>query len=173
MATHLPDRRTFLSLIAGAVTAGVPRPLRAAGDRVVIAGGGIIGANLAYRLARRGASVTVLERSRPAAGATANSFAWINATYSKQPWAYFNLNRLGIEAWQLLDRELAGELPIRWGGSVEWYSDSKRAEAFRDEIRHHQIWGYPAHNRRGPTSRAGASRAAGKRHGGRPCRSRR
>jgi glycine/D-amino acid oxidase-like deaminating enzyme len=145
MATHLPDRRTFLSLIAGAVTAGVPRPLRAAGDRVVIAGGGIIGANLAYRLARRGASVTVLERSRPAAGATANSFAWINATYSKQPWAYFNLNRLGIEAWQLLDRELAGELPIRWGGSVEWYSDSKRAEAFRDEIRHHQIWGYPAH----------------------------
>ena len=145
MATHFPDRRTFLGLIAGLAAAGVPRTLRASGDRIVIAGGGIIGANLAYRLARRGAAVTVLERSRPAAGATANSFAWINATYSKRPWAYFNLNRLGIEAWQLLDRELPGELPIRWGGSVEWYGDSKRAEEFREEIRHHQSWGYPTH----------------------------
>jgi glycine/D-amino acid oxidase-like deaminating enzyme len=111
----------------------------------VIAGGGIIGANLAYRLARRGASVTLVECARPATGATANSFAWINATYSKQPWAYFNLNRLGIEAWQQLDRELPGQLPVRWGGSVEWYGDEKRARSFRDEIRHHQGWGYPAH----------------------------
>src|SRR5205823_4411912 len=76
---------------------------------------------------------------------TANSFAWINATYSKQPWTYFNLNRLGIEAWQQLDRELAGELPLRWGGSVEWYANQKRAAEFREEIRHHQAWGYPAH----------------------------
>jgi glycine/D-amino acid oxidase-like deaminating enzyme len=123
----------------------VPRAIRAAGDRVVIAGGGIIGANLAYRLARRGAAVTLVERARPAAGATANSFAWINATYSKRPLAYFTLNRLGIEAWQQLDRELPGQLPIRWGGSVEWYGDPKRAAAFREEVRHHQAWGYPAH----------------------------
>ena len=110
-----------------------------------IAGGGIIGANLAYRLARRGASVTLVERATPASGATANSFAWINATYSKQPWSYFNLNRLGIEAWQQFDREASGQLPIRWGGSVEWYGDENRAERFRDEIRHHQGWGYLAH----------------------------
>src|SRR5262245_54580081 len=140
-----PDRRTVLRWLAGSLAAvHVPR-LGAASTRVVIAGGGIIGANLAYRLARRGASVTVVERTKPASGATANSFAWINSTYSKQPWAYFQLNRLGIEAWQQLDRELPGQLPIRWGGSVEWYGDEKRAASFRAEIRHHQGWGYPSH----------------------------
>ena len=145
MVTHAVGRRTLLQLFAGVAVAGIPRFAGAARDRIVIAGGGIIGANLAYRLARRGASVTLLERTRPASGATANSFAWINATYSKQPWAYFNLNRLGVEAWQQLDRELPGDLPLRWGGSVEWYGDDKRAAEFRGEIRHHQAWGYPAH----------------------------
>lgn len=141
-----PDlhRRTLLQLFLGAAAAGVPR-LSAARERVVIAGGGIIGASLAYRLARRGADVTLLERARPASGATANSFAWINSTYSKQPWAYFNLNRLGIEAWQALDRELPGELPLRWGGSVEWYGDDRRAAELREQVRHHQAWGYPTH----------------------------
>src|SRR5262249_50115926 len=123
-----------------------PRVAAAAGrDRIVIAGGGIIGANLAYRLAKRGASVTGVERTRPASGATAHSFAWINSTYSQQPWAYFNLNRLGLEAREQLDRELAGELPLQWGGSVEWYGDAQRAEEFRGEVRHHQAWGYPTH----------------------------
>ena len=144
MSTHVLDRRTWLRFLASLAVAPIPR-LAAAPERIVIAGGGIIGANLAYRLARRGASVTLVERATPASGATANSFAWINATYSKQPWSYFNLNRLGIEAWQQLDREASGQLPIRWGGSVEWYGDENRAARFRDEIRHHQGWGYLAH----------------------------
>jgi glycine/D-amino acid oxidase-like deaminating enzyme len=139
------SRRSMLKLTLGAAFAGASKQSAAAASRIVIAGGGIIGANLAYRLARRGASVTLLERTRPASGATANSFAWINATYSKQPRGYFDLNRLGIEAWQQLDRELPGELPLRWGGSVEWYDEEKRAAEFRDEVRHHQAWGYPTH----------------------------
>src|SRR5437667_9157003 len=138
-------RRTVLQLMLGAAFAGAPGRLAAARDRIVIAGGGIMGANLAYRLAKRGAAVTLVERTRPASGATANSFAWINSTYSKQPWTYFNLNRLGIEAWQQLDREMPGELPLRWGGSVEWYGDERRAAEFREEVRHHQTWGYPTH----------------------------
>src|SRR5438067_2482537 len=138
-------RRTVLELLFGGAAAAFARVSAAAPERIVIAGGGIIGANLAYRLSKRGAAVTLLERTRPASGATANSFAWINSTYSKQPWAYFNLNRLGIESWLQLDRELPGELPVRWGGSVEWYADDRRAAEFRDEIRHHQAWGYPTH----------------------------
>src|SRR5438874_8627365 len=138
-------RRRLLQLFGGMAMAAAGRAGGAAPKRIVIAGGGIIGANLAYRLARRGASVTLLERTRPASGATANSFAWINSTYSKQPLSYFNLNRLGIEAWQQLDRELPGDLPLRWGGSVEWYGDEARAKAFREEVRHHQEWAYPTH----------------------------
>lgn len=135
-------RRRFLELFAGVAVAGVGRPRAASEPRIVIAGGGMLGAQMAYRLAKRGASVTLVERARPASGATSKSFAWINATYSKQPWSYFYLNRLGMEAWRALDAELAGELPVRWGGSIEWYADEPRAKRFRGEVRAHQRWGY-------------------------------
>jgi glycine/D-amino acid oxidase-like deaminating enzyme len=137
-------RRTLLQLFAGLAVAGRAdaQPSTGGRDRIVIAGGGILGANLAYQLARRGASVTVIEKQRPATGATAASFAWINATYSKRPWSYFALNRLGMEAWRHLDRDFAGELPVTWGGSLEWYHDPARASEFRSEVRQHQAWGY-------------------------------
>jgi glycine/D-amino acid oxidase-like deaminating enzyme len=137
------DRRTLLQLFAGVAVSGVPsfgfqtpRP-----KQIVIAGGGILGANIAYRLAKRGASVTVLERTKPATGATANSFAWVNA--KKQPFDYFSLNRLGIDTWRQLDRELNGELPIVWGGSVEWTSDAQRGARMLEAVRRFQTWGYP------------------------------
>lgn len=139
-------RRTVLQLFGGVAVAGLPAmqlPATGGRDRIVVAGGGIMGANIAYALARRGANVTVVERAAPGSGATANSFAWINSTYSKQPFSYFQLNRLGIEAWRELDREFAGELPLTWGGSLEWYADPARAAKFRDQVRHHQAWGYP------------------------------
>ena len=139
-------RRTVLQLFGGIAVAGLPgmqAPAIRGRDRIVVAGGGIMGANIAYALARRGADVTVIERTSPGSGATANSFAWMNSTYSKQPFSYFQLNRLGIEAWHQLDLELGGQLPLRWGGSLEWYGDTARAERFRDEVRHHQAWGYP------------------------------
>lgn len=135
------NRRTFLELFGGVALAGVPS-LRAAGERIVVAGGGIIGASIAYQLVKRGASVTLVEKTQPAAGATAKSFAWINATFSKQPWNYFNLNRLGVAAWRQLDRDLQGELPVAWGGSIEWYPDAKQADRLRKEVRSHQAWGY-------------------------------
>src|SRR4029077_4520838 len=74
------DRRTLLQLVGGIAVSGVrPFALQAPrADRIVIAGAGILGANIAYQLARRGARVTLLDRAAPAQGATANSFAWIN-----------------------------------------------------------------------------------------------
>ena len=139
-------RRTVLRLFGSVAVAGVPGvqpPASRGRDRVVIAGGGIMGANIAYALARRGAAVTLVERAAPAGAATANSFAWINSTSSKRPWPYFQLNRLGIEAWRQLERDLKGALPLTWGGSIEWYADPTRAARFRDEVRQHQAWGYP------------------------------
>jgi glycine/D-amino acid oxidase-like deaminating enzyme len=138
-------RRTLLQLFDGVAVSGLPgfQPASGGRDRIVVAGGGILGANLAYQLARRGASVTLLEKTKPGLGATSKSCAWINSTYSKQPWAYFNLNRLGIEGWRQLHLELGDQLPVTWGGSIEWYGDTARAAAFRDEVKHHQAWGYP------------------------------
>ena len=95
--------------IGGVAVSGVrplalqlPRP-----DRVVIAGAGILGANIAYQLAKRGAPVTVLDRATPAHGATANSFAWINA--KKQPFPYFALNLLGDGLRDAVDPKLKNE----------------------------------------------------------------
>lgn len=111
--------------------------------RVVIAGAGIMGASLAWHLARHsGAEVTLLEKSKPAAGATADSFAWINATFSKQPRHYYDLNFQGVAAWRRLQRAMAAPPEIQWGGSVEWYAGGKEAAALRLGVEHHQAWGY-------------------------------
>src|SRR5208337_1738363 len=90
--------------------------------RIVVVGGGIVGAATAYRLAKRGAHVTLVERSAPAAGATSRSFAWLNAEFSKQPLAYHQLHRYALAAYRLLEQELPG-LPVQWGGAVQWYAD--------------------------------------------------
>ena len=64
-------RRTLLQLVGGIAVRGVrPFALQSgARTRIVIAGGGILGANIAYQLAKRGASVTLLEKAEPATGA--------------------------------------------------------------------------------------------------------
>jgi glycine/D-amino acid oxidase-like deaminating enzyme len=138
-------RRTLLQLFSGIAVAGARSFAFQTGarQRIVIAGGGILGANIAYQLAKRGASVTLLERSTPGGGATANSFAWINA--KKQPHAYFTLSHMGIEAWRELHAEIGSELPVRWGGSLEWTDNAERAARQAESMRRFQAWGYPVH----------------------------
>ena len=134
-------RRTFLQLCAGIAVSGAAHvDAQTRTPRVVVAGGGIVGANIAYQLARRGAAVTVIDRDGPATGATAKSFAWINATFSKQPRAYYELNRLGMQSWRRHAEDM--KLPVRWGGSIEWYGDDAEAQALRKAVRGHQSWGY-------------------------------
>ncbi|HTC89957.1 MAG TPA: FAD-binding oxidoreductase, partial [Bryobacteraceae bacterium] len=69
-----------------------------AANRIVVVGAGIIGASIAYHLVKRGASVVIVEADRPGGGATEKSFGWINATFSKRPQSYFDLNQLAIGA---------------------------------------------------------------------------
>lgn len=116
-----------------------------AGQRIVIVGAGIIGASIAYHLVKRGASVVIVEAARPGAGATEKSFGWLNATFSKKPRAYFDLNQLGLSNWRRMETELGGELKVRWGGSVAWASTNGTAEELRENVRSHQEWGYATH----------------------------
>jgi len=136
-------RNFFYAVSAGLTLAARQARLSArAPGHVVIVGGGIIGASIAYHVARRGARVTVLEKAAPAAGATANSFAWINAG-SKRPRGYYELNRLGMHGWRRLQHELGGDrLVVQWGGTVQWTRDRGAVEAFRAEIAAQQRWGY-------------------------------
>ena len=111
-------------------------------EHVVICGAGILGASLAYHLAKSGARVTVLDAQQPGAGATGKSFGWLNATFSKRPRSYFDLSMLGIAGWHRLDKELSDELKVQWGGSIAWFPAGAEAEQLRSDVFHHQQWGY-------------------------------
>lgn len=138
-------RRHFVHALALSTAALATRAVRLgarAPRRVVVVGGGIMGASIAYHLAKRGAEVHLLEKTAPASGATANSFAWLNAG-SKRPRGYFELNHLGMAGWRRLQDELgAGSLAIQWGGTVQWQDAADRAESFRTAVRAQQAWGY-------------------------------
>lgn len=134
------NRRTLLELFAGVAVAGLPTG-QPAPRRVVVAGAGMIGVNIAYQLVKRGAAVTIVERTQPGRGATANSFAWINA--KKHPRGYFDLSRLGIEAWRQIDGEFKGALPVVWGGSVEWRAGADPVARLKKDLAEFREWNYP------------------------------
>lgn len=146
------DRRGFLKTVAlgsGAAAfagyRGVPARTRL-DARIGIVGGGILGCSIAWHLARRGASVRVFEREGPAAGATGNSFAWINANFSKRPRSYFELNWRGVQGWRRLEDELGGALRVTWGGSLEYREQADRARLLHEQLLRSQRWGYPVWN---------------------------
>jgi len=120
------NRRNVLAIFSATMLKGFAKKYR-----VVIAGAGIVGASIAYHLAKRGANVTVLEKRRPGAGATEKSFAWINSL-SKQPRSYYDLNVYGMAGWRTLSQEIA-DLQVQWGGSVQWAARDE-AETMRKNI---------------------------------------
>lgn len=136
MAAKL-NRRRFLQFVAAVALA--PESRAAEGLRVVVAGAGIIGASIAWHLAKTGARVTVIDRQGPATHASRASFAWINATWSKQPQAYHALNQAGVARWKLLQPELG--LPVRWGGSLEGNADASKEKELAIHVAEQMAWG--------------------------------
>lgn len=81
-------------------------------------GAGIVGASIAFHLARRGHPVTVLDSGLGASGATGASFAWVGRPIrSAAPSA--PLRYLAVDDYRRLEREVPG-LEIRWSGSLRW-----------------------------------------------------
>ena len=81
----------------------------------------MIGATVAYHLARRGARVTLIEQDEPGGAATAGSFAWINAAATHGSEAYYRLRLQSLFEYQRLAAEIA--LPVKQTGRLEWRDD--------------------------------------------------
>ena len=134
------NRRLLLKLIAAATVAGCgPRGSATKNLRIVVAGAGIVGASIAYHLAKTGASVTVIDKKAPASHASRSTFAWINATWAKTPRNYHSLSQDSVSNWKDLHRSL--DLPVRWGGSLEWYVEEERQEKLAGQILEQLAWG--------------------------------
>ncbi|MBT6209832.1 MAG: FAD-binding oxidoreductase [Woeseia sp.] len=137
------DKRTLLKLLTAVAVAGCGQQSSTTKRlRVVVAGAGIVGASIAYHLAKSGASVTVIDKQGPATHASRGTFAWVNATWAKQPRHYHALNRDSLADWRQLQKLL--NLPVRWGGSLEWFDGVDRQEKLVAQIAEQVEWGEPA-----------------------------
>jgi glycine/D-amino acid oxidase-like deaminating enzyme len=141
------QRRTLFKLLSAAALAGCGQHLpqvkgKAKKLRIVVAGAGIVGASIAYQLSKAGAKVTVIDKLGPATHASRGTFAWINATWAKQPRHYHSLSQEGVASWHSLQNDL--KLPLRWAGSLEWFDGAERQEKLVGQIAEQVEWGEPA-----------------------------
>lgn len=140
-------RRKAIKLLASTALAAALAPgARAArpSDRIVVIGAGILGASIGFNLAKRGAKVTILEKTAPASATTGDSFAYLNASTKTSSRPYFELNWRGIEGWQRWQQEFKGQLPLRLNGAVYWRDTPPATQRLLKVLRHCQEWGYPA-----------------------------
>lgn len=101
-------------------------------------GAGIVGASIAYHLARRGAAITLVDNGQPTAEVTSKSFAWINVSHGI-PEPYSQLRHLAIQEYRRLEQDLKYALRVNWCGALTWNLDLADTERF---VREHAAWGY-------------------------------
>jgi len=110
---------------------------------VVVIGAGVIGATVAYRLARAGAAVTLLEAGRVGGGTSSATFAWTNSN-GKTPRSYHDLNVAGMRAHAALRNEFDGLPWWHEGGNLEWATDDAGRTALHTKVERLRSWGYAA-----------------------------
>ncbi|MFT7112469.1 MAG: glycine/D-amino acid oxidase-like deaminating enzyme [Porticoccaceae bacterium] len=137
------NRRTLLKLLALTPLAASAQEYNYSPQpHILVVGAGLIGASIAYHLSILGAKVTVIDKQGPASHASRGTFAWINASYAKQPQHYHSLSQQSVEAWHQLQQQL--NIPVKWGGSLEWFSGEARQQKLIRQIAEQQNWGEPA-----------------------------
>ena len=108
--------------------------------RVVLVGAGLLGSAVAYHLGRLGASVTLVEADRPAAGTSGSTFAWANAQ-DKSPAHYFELNAAGLREYSALSAELGSDWYHPGGDIVVGAGDG--IDTVQARVDRHRELGYP------------------------------
>jgi glycine/D-amino acid oxidase-like deaminating enzyme len=106
--------------------------------RVIVIGSGIIGASVAWHLARSGADVTVIDEGEAGGLATRNSWAWINASWGN-PEPYFRLRMRSIAEWHRISAVVQG-LSLNWCGGLIWDLPPDGLDTYAGE---RAAWGHP------------------------------
>ena len=87
--------------------------------KIVIIGGGITGAAIAYALAQKGErDVTVIEAGPLSAQSSGRSFGWINASYSIDT-DHFAFRHRAMAAWRRYGRNTVSP-HLSWPGGLIW-----------------------------------------------------
>lgn len=102
---------------------------------VIVVGGGIVGASIAWHLAHETAVTIVAEDV--GGPASAASFAWLNASSTNEEF-YYEFRRRSLERWRQIRLQLP-DLPISWTGSINWH---KSPEDLVKKEKNLGAWGY-------------------------------
>jgi len=111
------------------------------GIDIVVVGAGCVGASVAYRLAERGAKVTVLEAGAPGGGTSSASFAWTNS-FNKTPRDYHDLNVASMEEHAALAKELGGGSWLHQDGALAWEEAPASLARLEQAVERLAGWGY-------------------------------
>ena len=109
---------------------------------IIVVGAGSVGANVAYRLAERGARVTVLEAGAPGGGTSGTSFAWTNS-FHKTPRDYHDLNTASMVEHLSLVSELGGGDWHKQEGALAWEEEPLPRAQLKETVERLGSWGYP------------------------------
>ncbi len=112
--------------------------------RVIVIGAGVLGASVAYQLAKRGAEVTILDKGIPGDAASAASFAWINSNGKNDPREWHNLSNMSIAEWSLIAREIGTTNWLHRDGNLHVVDNTKDAEELTKLVDQSHSLGYAA-----------------------------
>lgn len=83
---------------------------------VIVIGGGIVGASIAWHLAREKEREIIIIAQEVGGVVTPKSFAWLNAAGATEKF-YYDFRRRSMARWLEMGKELP-DLPIFWGGTL-------------------------------------------------------
>lgn len=117
-----------------------------AGDdrECVVLGAGIIGLNVALRLAQAGARVTVVDSGFPSGGTSGTSGSLVGSN-EKRPFEYYRLGVLSMAAMRRLAAELEHDSWFLPTGHLEWADSEPTQRALDERVERLRAWAYPVH----------------------------
>lgn len=108
---------------------------------VLIIGGGIMGCSLAYNLAKRGVSVTVLEKTTCGSEGSGRNSSGVRAQ-CRDP-KELKLAMQSEEMWLTLSEELDYDVEYRRIGNLQLAYDEQRMQEYRERVEREQAAGLP------------------------------